>query len=177
MGLTNTTSTYGFISKFFHWIMALMLITAWIMGLFHDDVGSLKRTFVIAHYTLGISVFLLVGFRLGWRLLNPTPAHVLKNKMLNIISNTTFAFFYSLMFLVPASGYVMMNFRGKNPVFFGYEIPALFQNNQSLKELATDTYELLTTLLLVLVILHVAAALFHHFIRKDPTLKRMLLSK
>ena len=52
MGLTNTTSTYGFISKFFHWIMALMLITAWIMGLFHDDVGSLKRTFVIAHYTL-----------------------------------------------------------------------------------------------------------------------------
>ncbi len=93
MGLTNTTSTYGFISKFFHWIMALMLITAWIMGLFHDDVGGLKRTFIIAHYTLGISVFLLVGFRLAWRLLNPTPAHVLKNKMLNIISNTTFAFF------------------------------------------------------------------------------------
>ena len=103
MGLTNTTSTYGFISKFFHWIMALMLIAAWIMGLFHDDVGSLKRTFIIAHYTLGISVFLLVGFRLAWRLLNPTPTHVLKNKMLNIISNTTFAFFYSLMFLIPAS--------------------------------------------------------------------------
>ena len=81
------------------------------------------------------------------------------------------------MFLIPASGYMMMNFRGRNPVFFGYEIPALFQKNQSLKSLATDTHELLTTLLLVLVILHVAAALFHHFIRKDPTLKRMLLSK
>jgi len=145
-----------------------MLITAWIMGLFHDDVGSLKRTFIIAHYTLGISVFLLVGFRFGWRLLNLTPTHVLKNKMLNIISNTTFAFFYSLMFLIPASGYVMMNFRDKNTVFFGYEIPALFQNNQSLKGLVTDTHELLTTLLLVLIILHVVAALFHHFIRKDP---------
>lgn len=154
-----------------------MLIAAWIMGLFHDDVGSLKRTFIIAHYTLGISVFLLVGFRFSWRLLNPTPTHVLKNKMLSIISNTTFAFFYSLMFLIPASGYVMMNFRDKNTVFFGYEIPALFKNNQSLKRLVTDTHELLTPLLLVLIILHVVAALFHHFIRKDPTLKRMLLSK
>ena len=78
MNLSNKKNAYGFVSKFFHWIMAVMLIGAWLMGNFHGDVGSWKRTFIIAHYTLGIIVFILVGFRLVWRFKNITPKPVKK---------------------------------------------------------------------------------------------------
>ena len=177
MNLSNKKNAYGFVSKFFHWIMAVMLIGAWLMGNFHGDVGSWKRTFIIAHYTLEIIVFVLVGFRLVWRFKNITPKPVKKNKWLNFVSNSVFTFFYSLMFLMPLSGYIMMNFRGRSPTFFGYKIPALFEKNVEWKKFAYETHEILGIILLVLFIMHVAAALYHHYVRKDLTLKRMIFFK
>ena len=173
MAILNTKTTYGFISKFFHWIMAIMIIVTWLLGKFNDDVGDLKRAFIITHYTLGITIFLMVGFRLMWRWLNIKPDHLLENKILNKISSVVFTLFYSLMFIIPLSGYVLMNLRGRNPVYFGYEIPALLSKNDAWKGFAKETHEILGMILLILFVLHVVAALYHHYIRKDQTLTRM----
>lgn len=151
-----------------------MLILAWILGTLNEDAGSFEKIFMIAHYTLGISVFLMVGFRLLWRFMNITPEHVVNNKFLIFISNSVFIFFYSLMLIIPLSGYLTMNFKGRNPVFFGYEIPSLFGYSENWEDIMGEVHELLSTVLIVLIVLHVAAALFHHFIRKDSTLKRIL---
>ena len=177
MSIFNTKESYGLVSKFFHWIMAAMLIIIWLLGTFNDEVGPLKKIFIVTHYTLGITIFLMVGLRLIWRWLNPKPEYLSPNKFLRKISNMVFTLFYSLMFIIPISGYVLMNLRGRNPVYFGYEIPALFSSNEAWKGFAKETHELLGTVLLILFVLHVLAALYHHYIKRDETLKRMAWTK
>ena len=177
MKINNTNKSYGLISIAFHWIMALLFLVTFILGKRLENSFMEYDLFLMLHNSCGILIFILAILRLIWRLLNPTPNKISSERILKYLSNTVFIFFYILMFAIPITGYLMMNFNNELVSFFSQPVFMIFNENKILFREFKDLHELLGDILLVLLFLHVSAALFHHFILKDETLKRIVIFK
>ena len=82
---------------------------------------------------------------------------------------------YLLILLQPFSGWLVVSTGGRSPGFFGwFEFPALMAENHDLHETMEAVHETLFNALVVVAAVHVAAALYHHWVLKDATLRRML---
>ncbi|MBC3808226.1 cytochrome b [Undibacterium seohonense] len=161
-----------------HWLVAIMIIAAFIMGSYMTDlrISPTKLKLYSWHKWIGITVLALVAIRLLVRLTNPAPAYPEHMKSWEKqIAQVTHIALYFLMFAVPISGYLYTYAAGFPVVYLGlFELPALIAPNPELKDSFKELHEYLTKGMLILVLLHVAAALKHHFIDKDDVLKRML---
>ena len=116
MDLKNTSSSYGFVSKNFHWIMAAIILFNFTLGYFMGDLdkGPLRFFIFNLHKSLGILVIVLIILRLFWRLINFVPAPLSQNYLLNKLSKFVHYFFYSINCLVDLLnltniGYFMLN--------------------------------------------------------------------
>ena len=81
--------------------------------------------------------------------------------------------FYSIFFLQPISGYILTNLQGDTVMFLNFELINLLDHNSDLRYLFKSFHEYSSNVLLVLFFIHSGAALMHHFVLKDRTLKRM----
>jgi cytochrome b561 len=161
-----------------HWLVAILIIAAFILGSYMTDlrISPTKLKLYSWHKWIGITVLALVAIRLLVRLTNPAPAYPEHMKAWEKqVAQVTHIALYFLMFAVPISGYLYTYAAGFPVVYLGlFELPALISPNPELKDSFKEIHELLTKGMLILVILHFAAALKHHFIDKDEVLKRML---
>jgi cytochrome b561 len=123
-----------------------------------------------------VTLFLLAGLRLGWRMTHRAPAmpeHMGRGEQL--VAHAVHGLLYLLMFAIPLSGWLMSSARGVQTVYFGVlPIPDLLHRNKELGELLLAVHLGLNLLLAAIVVGHVAAALKHHFFDKDDVLIRML---
>ncbi len=138
-----------------------------------------KLDLYVWHKSIGMLVLALVILRAIWRLLNPTPAlPVDLPRWEQNGARLSHALLYLMMFMLPITGWII-NSAANIPfkVFWVYPLPDLVVPNKSLEELAKTVHFVLVIGLSILLILHIGAALRHHFIRRNNILLRMLWSR
>lgn len=160
-----------------HWLVAVCILAMLAIGFYMESLSfnATKFQLIQFHKSLGITVLLLAGLRLLWRFTNPAPR--LPAGMPGWqkgIAHTTHALLYVLMFAMPLSGWVMSDFAGYHPSLFGLQLPVLVGQDAEAGKLMAHRHEQLAWVLIVLLVLHVGAALQHHVWERDDTLRRML---
>lgn len=169
---------YAGLSIFFHWLIAILIIAAFGLGLYMTDlrISPTKLKLYSWHKWLGVTILGLVALRLIVKLFKGTPVY--PNSMKNWekqVAKLTHLALYFLMFAVPISGYFYTYAAGFPINYFGLiELPALIAPNPEIKNTLKELHEILANSMLILVLLHFAAALKHYFIDKDGILQRML---
>ncbi|SKA30786.1 cytochrome b561 [Enhydrobacter aerosaccus] len=178
--MVGVKSTVGYSStaKVLHWLAALCVIAAWPLGNFIDDFPkTVEPTAIYAHMTFGLTVLALVFIRLGWRYGHPPP-ELLPSRYSPWAERAAVGahwLLYLLMFALPISGIVFQFARGKAvPVFGLFDIASPWARDRVFAHQVGEIHELLANTLLILAALHAFAALAHHYILKDETLRRML---
>ncbi|MEZ5825048.1 MAG: cytochrome b [Geminicoccaceae bacterium] len=179
MRITNSQTGYGLIQIALHWGMALLIFFTAMVGFNMTDLPSGQPDTFAAynfHKSLGITVLGLVAIRLLWRLVAGAPAPVASmTDFERSLATAAHHALYLLMFIVPLLGWLNTSTADMPVNWFGMAIvPQLMGPDSGLKEVFGTVHELAAKLLLFLVILHVLAALRHHFMKKDDSLRRML---
>ena len=175
----NTDRQFGWVAITMHWLIAVCVIGLYFLGEYMMDLTYYDSFYTIApkiHEALGISIFLLMVFRLIWTLTNthPTPPAT-NSRFINLASKLAHIALYIMTFVILISG-LLISFAGGQglEIFDLFIIPGpneLFENQATQ---AGEIHHLVASGLMALVVLHTLAALKHHFIDKDTTLSNML---
>jgi cytochrome b561 len=178
MAWRNTEEAYGSVAKFLHWSIVLLLIPQYFLAEAAEEAadGSLGQASLFGwHKSIGLLVLLLAVARIAWKMLNrPHPAPLDKVVWQRRAAAAGHGLLYLLILLQPLSGWLMASAAGAPVAMFGLPFPALLGANHDLHEALEEVHELLFDVLLVVALVHVAAALYHHFVLKDGVLRRML---
>ncbi|MDF2964962.1 MAG: hypothetical protein K0Q51_350 [Rickettsiaceae bacterium] len=174
----NTKNEYGYVAKAFHWLLGLSYIAILAAGfiMVNMEKSDIKWTIYGIHKAFGTLLLLLISSRIIWRFINiiPTPLES-NNKIISFIARAVHTILYVLMFAMPASGMAMSLFGAYDINFFGlFEIPAMQEKNTLLSSPAYSLHTNAGLFFAGFIIMHIAASLFHHFYKKDQTLRRML---
>jgi cytochrome b561 len=160
-----------------HWLVALLIFVAFPLGLYMADLplSPDKLKLYSYHKWIGITILMLAGIRVVWRLTHtPPPLPESVAVWQRRASAIVHGLLYLLIFAIPLSGWLMSSAKGFQVVWFGVlPLPDLIGKDKALGELLTEVHESLNYTLLALVVLHVGAALQHHFIEHQPFLQRM----
>jgi cytochrome b561 len=160
-----------------HWLVALLILAGFPLGIYMVDLplSPDKLRLYSYHKWIGVTVFVLVAVRLGWRLTHtPPPLPEGMAAWQRRASAIVHGLLYVLMIAIPLSGWLMSSAKGFQTVWFGVlPLPDLLQKDRELGDVLAGVHKALNFTLLALVILHVAAALKHHFIERQPFLQRM----
>ncbi|MEO8225301.1 MAG: cytochrome b [Gammaproteobacteria bacterium] len=191
--IRNTASTWGAISRSFHWLILAMIAVQVPLGFYMNSVykdliaahsNDFSQLLFISrlHHTNGFLVLILATFRLTWRASNPTPelpetlAAYQKG-----LARLTHGFLYGLLFAFPLSGWAALSaYEGQFPIFFfGWEhvpriVPQAVDGSHAPYEFYAAIHKTCWRIGAVILALHVAGALWHHFVVKDGVLRRML---
>lgn len=198
----NTFDAYGGASMLFHWVTAAAFIAAYVIVYYViwivDPETSIKPPLFGAtpnadrvvpilnfHWILGLTIGFLALPRLLWRLFGTIPQQVPGSRAEHLAADAAHWALYALLILMPVSGYMTTY----DPTNFGlFVIPACRDtafaewirsmfglNTKELEDVMWTVHSFLGKWVAwILVVLHVSAALIHHFIRKDAVLRRML---
>ena len=163
----------------FHWLIALLIIGTFSLGLVMSDIPGITPTklkYYSWHKWSGVTILGLVALRLLWRLKNSAPAYPASMPdWQKGAAHGLHGLLYVLMFAVPLSGYFYSLSAGVPVVYFGlFPLPVLMDPNPALKPVLKALHYWLNMGMLGAVALHVAAALKHQFVDRDGVLKRML---
>ncbi len=161
-----------------HWLIALMILSAFCVGLYMTGMklSPLKLKIFSWHKWAGVTIFTLVLVRCIWRLTHtPPPLPDTMPRWQRWAAEGTHYVLYALMFAIPLSGWLMSSAKGFQTVYFGVlPIPDLLDKNPDLGETLATVHAVLNYTMIVIVGMHAAAALKHHFLDKDDVLRRML---
>jgi len=178
MATPHRSTGYTGTAKLLHWLILALLIAqfifAWTMPQIRRDTPV--TTLISLHFTVGVIILAVAIVRLGWRATHaePTPEDGLPPWQVQS-ARIVHWLLYLLLFVIPILGWVNASWRGMPIVMFGFELPALMAKRAPGWGWTGDVHGLLANyLMLALVGLHVLAALYHHFIRRDGLLRRML---
>jgi cytochrome b561 len=178
MAIRNTTTRWGAVAQFLHWLIVALIIVQVILANIAEDLplGMKKLAMYARHKSVGITILGLAVIRLAWRWANPTPELPTTLKPYErTLAGLTHAGLYILLFAMPLTGWMMTSARGFPASWFGFfQLPDFVPKNDSLYNAMKETHDTLALALYAIVFLHVAAALKHHFLLKDHVLRRML---
>lgn len=174
----NTENQYGFIAKLLHWAIAIIVFGLITVGFTMSGMAPSDTKWQLygMHKATGFSLLLLLLFRIFWRAVNITvrPTQGLPFWQV-VISRLVHYSLYICMLTMALSGMFMSLYAGHNIDVFGvFTIQAFAAKNLALAKILHDTHFTTIWILCALIILHIMAALYHHFIRKDNTLLRMI---
>jgi cytochrome b561 len=175
--LKNSSTAYGAVAKTFHWLLFVFLTFAIVMGnlLAAMPKGAEKLQAAGMHKSFGAILLMLILLRLLWRLVNERPR--LPDDITAaqaFLANGMHWVLYILMLAQPLSGILMSQAGGFPVSFFGlFEFPVFMDKNPELAGFFRSMHGTVWILLVLAVLGHVGAALYHHFIRKDRVLKQM----
>ena len=178
MSWKNTHSRYGTLSIALHWLMFLLMVAVYatieLRELFPK--GSDPREAMKAlHFMLGLCVLLFVVLRIYAKVTSPTPLIVPGvSPGQELAAKLGHLALYGLMIIMPVLGWLVLSAAAKPIPFFGLEMPPLIAENKDLAKSLKEIHETIGVLGYYLIAIHVLAALYHHHIRKDNTLTRML---
>lgn len=182
MPLKNTRTEYGAVTKTFHWTIAVIVLILLPLGIFMGDMpmGLAKLQAVNLHKSLGMTVLLLVIARICWHIYSNRPDEVETIKPWERIGAKIMHYsLYVLLLAQPLTGWIFSSAKGRAVNVFGlFTLPNLVGTDKVTGKTYGHTFNELHSVLgwiiLILVCLHIAAALKHHFIDKDRVLTRML---
>lgn len=177
MQFRNSLERWGSVAKFFHWAIVLLVICQFVLAFLADDlpIGMEKLTLLARHKSIGITILALATLRLLWRAANRSP--VMPPTMAaweKFSAKAAHALLYVLLFAVPLAGWTMSSAKNFPVSWFGLvQLPDFVAPNESTYEIAHEIHEFLAFTLGIVAILHLLAALKHHFINRDVVMRRM----
>lgn len=178
MQLKNTPTRYGAITKSFHWIIALAIVGMLFAGFFMGGIENLTDKIWVygMHKSIGVTILALAVLRILWHIYSKKPPYVSSLKPWEKMAAHFLHFcLYGAMIAMPLSGWLMSSSAGRPVSFFGlFTLPDLVDKNEDIANLMRGAHFYLAWLLIAAIVVHLSAALKHHFIDKDITLKRML---
>jgi cytochrome b561 len=181
MRFRNSTERYGAAPMFFHWLTAFLVVVAWTLGIFGDDIprGEWRDLARFVHVSAGLLVIVLLLARFAWRIIDPPPLGETTpfGPWADYAGRMAHYALYALLAAVPIVGIVALFGEGKSlPIFSLFEIPSPWPKDRIFSEQTEGIHETLANVLLALAALHTIAALTHHWVFRDRTLTRMLPS-
>lgn len=177
-GMTRYTKT----AIVFHWVLAVAIITAFGVGLYVSGLPFSPRKLQLInwHKWAGVTILVLSAARLLWRLAHRPPAlpSAIQRTMpgwQRAAYHAVHHLLYLMFFVVPLAGWAYSSAKGFPVVWFGVlPLPDLLPKDEALAKVLRQVHELSAFGLIGLVLLHVAAALKHHFVDRDGLLQRMV---
>lgn len=193
--LKNTIDNYGSIAKWLHWITAALFLCSYISVYYRHwfTEGKTPENWIALqlHLSVGVTIAVIVVLRIIWRLSNRPPDLEPGSKLEHLAAHLGHYALYLVMIIMPITGYIGTGV--DTEFFFVFDIPkfestALFESLVSnglgltFKEFEKPIdfihKDILGAWLVWLLILgHAAAAMYHHFVKKDGTLKKITIGK
>jgi cytochrome b561 len=174
----NDAERYGAVAQILHWLIAALVFVMFGLGWYMTDLPLGQRKFDLyqLHKSFGLTIFALAVVRLCWRLLNPAPplpTHMARWE--RSAAHASHGLLYTLLLVQPSLGFLQSNAANFPVVVWDVlPLPALLAPDEPLAETLAGVHGLVANLIFLLVVLHAAAALRHHFWLKDNVLRRML---
>lgn len=187
MAIANSDATYGTVARIFHWLTALLIFSAIVLGLIatnmaegalQSDSATLARvvTLFSLHKTIGVAAFFVALLRILWALGKPHPKPLHPEKRLETaLASLVHWLLYGAMVVVPLSGWVHHAAQtGYAPIWwpFGQGLPFVPQS-ETVATISGTIHHMGTDVLMIAIALHIAGALKHALIDRDGTLARM----
>ena len=176
----SANSHYNFVARLLHWLIAGLIVAQYALAELSEwaeDAGNVvERLALLAnHKSIGMTILALAVIRLAWRIFNKPP--VLPSSMQpwqKLASHAAHWLIYLLIFCLPLSGWLMSSANAYSVSWFNlFVFPDLVGADKSLASFFHSVHEIMTEVLFVIVIVHIVAALKHHYVDKDGVLGRM----
>ncbi len=178
MPTRNTTDRWGWVSISIHWLTVLMVLSLVVVGLVMQELANspTKIEVYALHKSFGLTVLALTVLRLLWRLVAGTPSPVPgMPRWQHFAAQASHAALYAILLAMPLSGWLYNSASGFPLKWFGLlSLPKLSGYDPDVKAFALAMHEWLFITLAIIVTVHAAAALKHHYFDRDATLARML---
>jgi cytochrome b561 len=175
---SNSDTSWGAIAKFLHWSIAVLIFAQFGLGWLATGwkLSPTKLNLFVWHKSTGMLILALVIARLLWRLANPTPALPADTPAWErTAARASHVLIYAMMFAMPLSGWIINSAAGVPfSIFWWIPLPAITAPNKPLAELAALVHFSLFTAFAVLLVVHIGAALRHHYVKRNDVLTRML---
>ena len=172
------TDHYPVTSKLLHWLVAICVLTTAPVAITMTRLseGPTRDTLYNFHKSLGVLILVLMILRLINRLAVGAPvAEPGIERWQKTVSSVVHTSFYVLLLAMPIVGYIANSAYGAPTPFFGlFDLPPIVDKNETLSTPLFTIHRLVGWLVIILVLIHVSAALYHHFVRRDKVLQRML---
>ena len=177
MPARSTATSWGVVTRLFHWGMLLLIIGSISVGFYMTDLplGPTKLKVYALHKSIGLTLLGLASLRLLWRLGERRPVLPPMPPWQQRAAAATHVLLYVLLFMIPMSGWLYNSAAGFPLQWFHLvNLPALTAADPGLKVLAKEAHVSGVLALITIVLVHAAAALKHHFVDRDSTLRAML---
>ena len=178
MDFKNTVDRWGPVSQFLHWLIVVLILGQGVVGLVMTGMrNSPDKVEVYAlHKSFGLTILALALLRLAWRLYAGAPRAVAgMPRWQEFAARASHIGLYGLLFALPLTGWLLNSTAGFPLSWFGLvKLPAIAGKDHAMHELYEEAHELLWWVLVVLALVHAAAAFYHHLFQHDATLARML---
>jgi cytochrome b561 len=179
---TRKVEIYSRAARFFHWAIVALIVLQVPLGIYMSYRGNTLKIWdattgglYTSHKLIGVTLLLLVLCRLAYRLTHGTPDdEPTIEPWQKVASRLNHWGMYALLLCVPVAGYVGISLYPALDIFGLFSLPGVAGPNREASATAFLVHRFLGRLLVLLVAIHVAAALFHYFVRKDNVLARML---
>lgn len=172
------TQHYSSTAKWLHWLVALLVVLQFVFVFTAEELprGGTRDILMQLHLSTGFTVLLLAVWRIAYRFMNPPPAP--EQGQPPVLQKSAWLVhwaMYVLIFALPVTGWMTVATKGGAINWYWlFEVPNFVAKNEEFHELLEEVHEVLGLTLLGIASVHLLAALWHHFVRKDSTLKRML---
>lgn len=176
--MAEVNERYSLIARSIHWLTALLVLSMVPAGLIMIRIsgGPLQNQLFDFHRSVGVVLMILTVIRLAYRLTHPPaplPADI--PPVQQLAAKATHVFLYLFLLVNPFIGWVATSAYGASISVFGvFTMPAIVAKDRALAEQLFAVHEILGLLFTAVVLMHIAAALYHGIIRRDGVLSRMV---
>jgi cytochrome b561 len=168
---------YGTTAKVFHWLIVALLLVQYLIGWFMPDIhrGMKPGDAMTWHISVGMVILILIVLRFAWRLMHPVAPESSLPPWQRVSSEALHWLLYLLVLITTVSGWLFASFRGWSiSFFFLTPLPMLASENPTALRAINHWHQKFEWTLLILIGLHVAAALMHRFVYRNGVMQRML---
>lgn len=179
MQFRNTGDAYGLVSKLLHWLLAFSIIgliaIGWYMARLNDE-DILYWRLLDFHQALGLGVLVLAGVKTVWLFISPNPRQLPElASWERRTARTVYLAFISAMVIIPVTGLLFVATNGEAVDVYGLiTIPEMGHLSKGVRADLSNVHYFMSYGCAMLIALHIIAALKHHFIDLNSSLRRML---
>jgi len=181
MSIRNTRSSYGSVAILFHWLIFILVAIMIPLGYFMGDIPdeAMRGQAFNFHKVLGVCILILMLMRVSWAFYSVKPGLPFQTPLWQRVSERCVHFLlYAGLIVMPLSGLIGSVAAGRPPHIYGINIELPISLNKAVASFAfKEIHEPLAIILIVLICIHILAALYHHFIKRDDILRRMMGSE
>jgi len=168
---------YGTIAKVFHWLIVAFLVIQYPLGWLMPDIhrGMQPGDAMTWHISIGTIILALIAMRLAWRLTHPVAPESSQPRWQRLSSEAAHWSLYVLVLATTLSGWLFASARGwRVSWLFAVPLPMPTAENPQLGKAIDGWHQYFEWALLILIGVHVAAALIHLLYYRDGVMQRML---